>query len=57
MGSPKVGPVFDNKKSYTVPTHNSDTLNCEISQNSDNLFALTKMSLFWEEEDFAKKVH
>ena len=29
---------------YTVPTHNSDTL-----------FALTEMSLFWGKEDFAKK--
>ena len=34
----------------TVPTHNSD-----ISQNSDTLFALTEMSLFWEEEDSAKR--
>ena len=33
-------------KFYTVPTHNSDTF-----------FALTKMSLFWGEEDFAKKIH
>ena len=31
-------------KIYTVPTHKSDTF-----------FALTKMSLFWGEEDFAKK--
>ena len=31
---------------YTVPTHNSDTL-----------FALTEMSLFWGKEDFAKKIH
>ena len=34
----------------TVPTHNSDTPNSDIYQNSDTLFALTKMSLFWEEE-------
>ena len=27
-----------------------------LSQNSDTLFALTKMSLFWEEENCAKKV-
>ena len=38
-----------------MPTHNSDTKNNDISQYSDTLFALTKMSLFWEEEDFAKK--
>ena len=31
---------------YTVYTHNSDTL-----------FDLTKMSLFWEQEDFARKIH
>ena len=41
----------------TLPTHNSDTLDSEISQNSDTLFALTKTSLFWEEEDFAEKIH
>ena len=41
----------------TLPTHNSDTLDSEISQNSDTLFALTKISLFWEEEDFAEKIH
>ena len=34
---------------YTVPTQNSD-----IFQNSDTLFALTKMSLFWQQEDFGK---
>ena len=32
-----------------MPTQNSDT------QNSDTLFALTKMSLFWQQEDFGKK--
>ena len=32
----------------TATTHYSDTLNSEISQNSDNFFAPTKMSLFWD---------
>ena len=41
----------------TVPTQNSDTQNSDIFQNSDTLFALTKMSLFWQEEDFGKKIH
>ena len=36
----------------TVPTQNSDTQNSDILQNSDKLFALTKMSLFWQQEDF-----
>ena len=40
---------------YTVPTHNSDTPNSDTSQNSDTLFVLKKMTLFWEDEDFAKK--
>ena len=35
---------------------NSDSPNSDISQNSDTLFAFTKMSLFCEEEDFAKKL-
>ena len=39
----------------TVSTHNSDTPNSDVSQNSDTLFGLTKMSLFWAEEDFAIK--
>ena len=34
----------------TAPTQNSD-----IYKYIDTLFALTKMSLFWKEEDFAKK--
>ena len=29
------------EKVLTVPTHNSDTPNTDISQNSDTLFALT----------------
>ena len=37
-----------------MPTHNSDTKNNDISQYSDTLFALTKMSLFWEEENHEK---
>ena len=39
----------------TVPTQNSDTQNSDIFQNSDTFFALTKMSLFWQQEDFGKK--
>ena len=39
----------------TVPTQNSDTQNSDIFQNTDTLFALTKMSLFWQQEDFGKK--
>ena len=38
-----------------MPTHNSDTQNSDISQNSDTLFALTKMSLYWEEGGFREK--
>ena len=43
-------------RNNTVVTHNSDNPNSDISQNSDTLFALMNMSLFWEEEDFAKKI-
>ena len=37
-----------------MPTHNSGTPNSDISQK-DTLFALTEISLFWEEGDFAKR--
>ena len=42
-----------------MPTHNSDTPHNDISQNSDILFDVTKMSLFWEEEDidFQQKIY
>ena len=40
-----------------MPTHNSDTPNSDISQNSDTLFALTKMSLFGKRKIFPKKTH
>ena len=39
--------IYMDRKCYTVPTHNSD------NQKSDTLFALTKMSLF-REENFEK---
>ena len=38
-----------------MPTHNSDTQNSAIFQNSDTLLALTKMSLFWQQENFGMK--
>ena len=37
-----------------VPTHNKYSHNKHISHNKHTLFALTKMCLFWEEEDFGK---
>ena len=39
-----------------MPIHNNDTPIDDIPQNSDTFFAFTKMSLFWEEDDFAKKL-
>ena len=38
----------------TVPTHNSHSQNNHTYQNSHNLFALTKVWLFWEKEDSEK---
>ena len=52
MKSDYLGPFFNfdhNILISTVLTHNSDTKNSDISQNSDTLFALTKMSLFCKE--------
>ena len=40
----------------TLPTHNSDPLDSELSQNSDTLFALTKMSLFWQQYCIFRKM-
>ena len=44
--------IFYKKKMFknTAPTQNSD-----IYKYIDTPFALTKMSLFWKEEDFVKK--
>ena len=39
---------------YTVPTHNKHIHNKHIVHNKHTLFVLTKMCLFWEEEDFGK---
>ena len=39
---------------YTVPSHNKHTHNKHFSHNKHTLFALTKMCLFGEEEDFGK---
>ena len=40
----------------TVPSHNKHTHNKHFSHNKHTLFALTKMCLFGEEEDFGKQV-
>ena len=42
-------------KVNTVPNYRSEPPNSDISQKSETLYALTDMSLFFEEEDFAKK--
>ena len=38
----------------TVPTHNKNTPDKHFSHNKHTLFALTKIRLFWEGEDFGK---
>ena len=43
-----------NCKRWTVPTHNKHTPNKHFSHNKQTLFALTKMCLFGEMEDFGK---
>ena len=51
---------FECQKYITVVTHKSDTSNSDTypnictDSNSETLFAFTKISLFWEEEDFGK---
>ena len=42
------------KKISTVPSHNKQTHNKNFSHNKHAFFALTKMCLFGEEEDFKK---
>ena len=42
------------RKRNTDTTHNKPTHNKHIFNNKHILFALTKMCLYWEEEDFGK---